>query len=273
MRPVSNSPGTAAASPDRSGEASATLIVAIHGVLRLDPWVSGAFLDDTLDEDAYSLVVKRTVAYGLGSFTRLSPPSAQWAHNDAGGDWTQDGSVRQLAWLQVTLASSNDQRLPIQPAARVLDDVLSRVGQYEFAGVHTVVPMDVASDAREALAYASGWFAIADPAAPRAFTVTLHADPGLQLTQSEPHILASARDAAHDVMSIERCGPAPQLPLGGREPLAGELLTTGMVDSATYRCIAREWTLDIATWVTEVFIEALRAIGVDAPCLITVSTA
>lgn len=265
-------PGPAPETQGHLGETPKTLILAIHGVLQLHPWVRHSILDESLEEDAFSLIVKRTVAYGLGSFSRQSPSSAQWAHNDAGGDWAQDGAIHQLAWLQVALPSDGGQRVPIQPAARVLDDVLKRVGRFDLTGLHAVVPLKLASDSRVALAYAAGWFAVTDPASIRQFTVTLSAEPGARLRDLSSELLVAVREATHGAMSIEPSGSAPEHDPELGEPLAGEQQTAGMVAAATYRCTAGEWSLDTATWAVEVFIEALWVTGTRGPCFIKVSS-
>ncbi|WP_344279377.1 hypothetical protein [Streptomyces hebeiensis] len=38
-----------------------------------------------------------------------------------------------------------------------------------------------------------------------------------------------------------------------------------------FRCRVREWSPDVAAWVTEVFVDALRASGGTEPVLVTVS--
>ncbi|NED90486.1 hypothetical protein G3I76_61710, partial [Streptomyces sp. SID11233] len=102
----------------------ATFIVGVHGVLDKHPWIEQVNAEFDLDEDVFSLAVQRASAYGWSS-TALPGEQAEnlWDHNDADGDWTQDGAVRQLAWLQSSLPRPVDvpgrarraPRLPVLP--------------------------------------------------------------------------------------------------------------------------------------------------------------
>ncbi|MEU3027630.1 hypothetical protein ACPCBC_19925 [Streptomyces incarnatus] len=92
-------------------------------------------------------------------------------HDDAGGERTQDGRVRQLAWLQSSLPRPahtpggkwRARRLPILPVIMVLSDALHRIGTVRLTGIHALVPLHRAGDARVELAETADWFALADP--------------------------------------------------------------------------------------------------------------
>ena len=57
------------------------------------------------------------------------------------------------------------------------------------------------------------------------------------------------------------------------EPPYGEawLLSPGARDRLTFRCSIPTWTMDAASWLVEVFIEALRELGQTEPVAITVA--
>lgn len=79
--------------------------LAVDGKLTVHPWLRAALSQPGLDhaqhsilgEDVISLIVAHAKASGLTSFSGDEPPSVRWGHNDAGGDWTQDATVRRLA--------------------------------------------------------------------------------------------------------------------------------------------------------------------------------
>ncbi|MEV6422251.1 hypothetical protein [Streptomyces sp. NPDC051662] len=262
---------------DDADDSAPTMILGVHGVLDLEPWIRRAHEDDGLEEDMYSLVVKRTVAYGLSSFHTGGPEGERWGHNDAGGDWTQDGKVHQLAWLQVAVSEDlPGQRIPIQPAATVLRDVLTRLGRFRLTGLHTVAPLQLAPDGRADLVDAAAWFALADPdpGASAGLTVSVWAPETAGLSGRASDLLAAAQERAYDAMTI---GPAPAgaATTSGQDglglPLAGEVQTEGMRPGPAFHCRVPEWSLDVAAWTTEIFVDALRSTGTTAPALITVS--
>ncbi|MFJ9029182.1 hypothetical protein ACIRQP_11785 [Streptomyces sp. NPDC102274] len=253
-----------------------TMILGVHGVLDLEPWIRRAHEDDSLEEDMYSLVVKRTVAYGLSSFHAGGPEGERWGHNDAGGDWTQDAKVHQLAWLQVAVTEDlRGQRIPVQPAATVLRDVLTRVGRFRLTGLHTLAPLHLAPDGRADLVDAAAWFALADPdpGASADLTVSVWATEAAGLPGRASDVLAAAQERTYDAMTI-RPAPAEAATATAQDglalPLAGEVQTEGMRPALAFRCRAPEWSLDVAAWTTEIFVDALRSIGTTTPALITI---
>ncbi|MGW0837402.1 hypothetical protein [Streptomyces prunicolor] len=129
-----------------------TMTAEVYGVLREHAWIGQVGADHDLDADLFGLAVKRAAAYGWSS-TRFSAGAElggqRWGHADAGGDWSQDGRVRQLAWLTVYPAIDlREQYLPVLPLTRVMVDSLYRVGELDFAGLTVRVPVRLAPDTR-----------------------------------------------------------------------------------------------------------------------------
>ncbi|GAA2240181.1 hypothetical protein GCM10010145_02250 [Streptomyces ruber] len=250
-----------------------TLVLGVHGILDQHPWVDRVRTEDDLDEDVFSLVTKRASAYGFSS-TLLGKAAAHlelWEHNDADGDWAQDGRVRQLAWLQATLPGRpRGRRLPLLPAVTVLTDALHRVGTVRFTGLHAVVPLRGVADVRAELATVADWYALADPDGSAVLTVTVSARPSAGLAGRDAEVREAALARTYERMTVEAASlPGP--PPGLASPLAGEMQTTGMRQALAFRCGVREWSPDVAAWTTEIFADALRATGTAEPVLVTVS--
>ncbi|MFD9535806.1 hypothetical protein [Streptomyces sp. NPDC060010] len=132
-------------------EESPVLTTEIYGVLTQHPWIGQVSADHDLDEDLFSLAVKRAGAYGwsttlLGAHNTLG--GQRWEHADAGGDWSQDGQERQVAWLTVYPAADlRGQHLPVMPMVRTLTDALHRVGRLRFTELRVHAPVALARDA------------------------------------------------------------------------------------------------------------------------------
>ncbi|MFI5755449.1 hypothetical protein [Streptomyces sp. NPDC051569] len=226
--------------------------VEVYGVLKQDAWIGQVSVDHDLDEDLFSLAVKRAEAYGwsstvLGAGNELG--GRRWVHADAGGDWSQDGQARQLAWLTVYPASDlQAQHLPVLPMARVLTDVLQRVGELRLTGLRVRVPMRLARDAGFRLRAAADWFSLASPDARTDVTVTISTGPGVCVAE----VLDVAARCGHGHLRIHETktdSSTPDIVLAGTSP---------------------EWTSDAGAWITEVIIESLRVSGVRAPVEIAV---
>ncbi|MCL8014511.1 hypothetical protein [Streptomyces sp. AS02] len=211
----------------------ASLVMRVHGRLTLHPWIAAAHREGRLEEDLFSLAVARTTAYGWADFGH-GLGGARWGHNDAGGDWTQDGRAREIAWIQVDCAEAPaGQRVPLTPLGRVVAESLSRVGTFDVDAVEVSVPVYEAVDAGRDLAYAATWAGLADPAgrAECAVSVDAIADP--------------AQAAAVVAACRERAGEAARFDHDGTRLLCG----------------LREWSLDTAIWVLEIVTDALRVSG------------
>lgn len=258
----------------------ATFIMGLHGVLERYPWIDQVSTEFDLDEDVFSLAVKRASAYAWSSTTLTDEPADNlWDHNDAGGDWTQDGQVRQLAWLQSSLPrpvtagrKQRARRLPLLPVVTVLSDALRRVGTFRLTGTHALVPLHRAGDARIELAEAADWFALADPAGAARLTVTVSALPSMNLTTRSAEIREAALERTYQHMTVKPLKPAETATPGLARPLAGVVQAEGLRRALAFRCDVREWSTDVAAWTTEVFTDSIReATGVSGLILITVS--
>ncbi|MUN41088.1 hypothetical protein [Actinomadura litoris] len=236
------------------------LFLGLHGVLRVNPVVTERWrLDDveSVEDGVNALALSRADAYGWPSVRR-------WSHLEAGGDWTQDRRIREIAWYQVRVSPHPAQRLPFHPLAAVLRDTLDAVGTWELAGVHAVVPMKVAADAREALASINDWHELTDFLQPEnEVTVTVAGlPPGVDV-----HAIASA---------VEETGQG-KIRVSARGDLAHPLgAVTGWEDrqgdrAKTFGCSVRGWRWDVAAWVIEVFTEALRRASLSSHVLVMVA--
>ncbi|MEU4151818.1 hypothetical protein [Streptomyces sp. NPDC026659] len=227
---------------------SLTMTVEIHGVLRRHPWIGQVSVDHDLDEDVYSLAVKRAAAYGWSS-TNLSPRrefgALRWEHADAGGDWSQDGAVRQLAWLTVYPATDLPaQHLPVLPMTQVLTDALHRIGEVRFTGLRSRVPVALAPDTGFDLRGDADWFALCDPVARTDITLSVSPQPPFAAEQLAAQVVRLSQGHV-------RLSPSPS-----------PLLLQGT---------APEWTPQAAAWITEIVIDALRADGVRGETEIAVA--
>ncbi|MFJ4900582.1 hypothetical protein [Streptomyces sp. NPDC088727] len=261
----------------------ATLVVGLHGVLDRHPWIDRVNAEFDLEEDVFSLAVRRASAYAWSSTVLTDKPAADnlWDHNDADGDWTQDGQVRQLAWLQASLPRPANtpgrrqraRRLPVLPVITVLSDALRRVGTVRLTGTHALVPLHRAGDARVELAEVADWFALADPSAAAPLTVTVSALPSANLGVRAADIRDAALERTYGHLGVEPIKPVTVKTPGLAQPLAGVVQAEGLRRALAYRCEAREWSTDVAAWATEVFADSVRAVtGLSGPIIVTVSS-
>ncbi|MGY0062210.1 hypothetical protein ACWY4P_37695 [Streptomyces sp. LZ34] len=248
-----------------------TVIVGLHGVFHKHPWIDRLRAEQDLDEDVFSLAVKQSEAYGWTTTGVGDLEGARWGHNDAGEDWTEDGRIRQIAWLQIAAENVRGQRLPVLPAATVLGDALRRMGTFRLTGLHTLAPLHLAPDSLVHLAQAADWFALDDPDAAVEFTVTVSAREAAASAVRRHDVRALALERAFGRLTVEAVPPGPDTQEGLAPPVAGEVQTEGMRQVLALRCGARSWSLDTAVWATEIVIDALRAAGATQPVLIAVS--
>ncbi|MEW1750205.1 hypothetical protein ACIQU1_17090 [Streptomyces angustmyceticus] len=260
----------------------ATLIVGLHGVLDRYPWIDRVSAEFDLEEDVFGLAVKRASAYAWSSTALTDEPADNlWDHHDADGDWTQDGRVRQVAWLHSSLPrpvnipgrKQRARRLPVLPVITVLSDALRRVGTLRLTGTHALVPLHRAGDARIELAEVADWFALADPSGAASLTVTVSALPSAGLAARGAEIREAALERTYGHMTVKALKPAGAPTPGLARPLAGEVQAEGMRPALAFRCEVREWSTDVAAWTTEVFADSVRAVtGLSGLILITVSS-
>ncbi|MES4901566.1 MULTISPECIES: hypothetical protein [unclassified Streptomyces] len=248
-----------------------TVIVGLHGVFHQHPWIARLQAEEDLDEDVFSLAVKRAEAYGWTTTGGDDLEGARWGHNDAGEDWTEDGRTRQIAWLQIAAESLRGQRLPVLPAARILGDALCRMGTFRLTGLHALAPLHLAPDSLPHLAGAADWFALADPDGAVEFTVTVSAREAVASAVRRHDVPALARERAFGRLAVEAVPTGSGTQEGLALPVAGEVQTEGMRQVLALRCGGRSWCLDTAVWATEIVIDALRAAGATEPVLIAVS--
>lgn len=247
-----------------------TMSAAVDGRLTVHPWLLADLGEsDTgssiLDQDVFSLIVARSKARGLASFSGAEPPSVRWGHNDAGGDWIQDGTVRRLAWFQCAVPEqpTPGRRLPIQPVLSVLDEVLALVGVVEPTALHLIVPLAGAPDGRPDLAALARWFDLADPETACQLTLILAAPViGSTSLRSVPELI---RTRSMDRISIEQTEPLVVEPYG----------TPWLLDPVEHRQLAWRatlptWSIEAAGWLIELLLEALRELAVTAPVAISV---
>lgn len=238
---------------------SVTMTVAIHGVLREPPWITQVAADHDLAEDLLSPVVKRAAAYGFSS-TRVAAGAElggqRWGYAGAGGGWSQDGQVRQLGRLTVYPATGlREQHLPVLPMTRVLIDALHRLRHMGFAGLSVSVPVQLAPDTGFDLVGEADWYALAAPDGRTRVlaTVTVRDDVAEQVGE-----LASQK--GHGLLQVQR---TPQSDRRPPAPGHGVGHDGGGAVRSVFVCDVLEWTPDAASWLTEVFIDSLRAAGVQ----------
>ncbi|MFI6404914.1 hypothetical protein [Streptomyces sp. NPDC050548] len=265
--------GSAQDADDGDDGVDLTMTVEVHGVLREHAWTGQVGADHDLDEDLFSLVVKRAAAYGWSS-TRFSAGSElggqRWGHADAGGDWSQDGRVRRLAWLTGYPATGlREQHLPVLPMTRVMTDSLARVGESDFTGLTVRVPVQLAPDIRFDLVGDADWFALSAPDARTEVVVSVLGPVGTAAERVRELVVQRGHGQLHAEQVTEGTGKVTGAGTGAGAGRAGAPMDAGRAgrragayDRATFACDLPEWTPDAAAWLAEVFIDALRTVGV-----------
>ncbi|MET9773685.1 hypothetical protein ABZ023_05360 [Streptomyces sp. NPDC006367] len=259
-------------------------LAALHGVLDRYPWASHVTCD-AHGSELYDLAMRRAEAYGwysTGGWTyeyrgwgeaRIVQDPGRWADALAGGDWTQDGKVRELAWMSAEIPDDvREPRLPLLHLARILSDAVNRIGHVRFTGLHAVLPLqELVGDASDDFRAMRRWFALADPAASVPVSVTVAAGPALR-----------GREAAVPGAVSERLGD-----IAAAEIATGHLDVSGLADvdgehgydKARERGVLRlacrvpEWSVDAAVWLTEAVGDGLRAAGCAERAVVTASLA
>lgn len=241
-----------------------TLIVGVQGVLTMHPWISDRERRNQLDEDVFSLAVKRSRALGLaddgGSLNGV------WHHNDAGDDWTQDGTSRELAWLQVAVADI-EEPLPLPAGFAVLGDVLDRVGSWRLDGVHSVVPVAGAADARSSLATVWPWFTLADPASTCGVRLRVAVVNPAALSSRADEIVDAANERGHGAVTFRAAEHRSEIEV---DALTGRTFTRGMRTGLWLECRAPEWSTEVAAWLCTIVVDALRASDVGRSLAVVV---
>lgn len=246
----------------------------VHGVLRWHQWVvdshqHGGFPQP--DEEAvFAVTCSRAEALGLVAFPSPAKgyPMARWSPEEGGGDWTQDGRVRELAWLQARPLNLAYQGWPIWPGLACLHDGLQRVGTVEPAGVHAVLPLQVDTHHPGNFPSTYEWFQLTGEAAPRReFTVSLYSRGG---RPCEPQEL---RQAIHQHAAILLDVETTEQPTAGvadPDRLEGRWMFDGELHGIHFRCHGPEWSLDMAAFTTDVVAHAAKQIGIAHTVMLTV---
>ncbi|GAB7032978.1 hypothetical protein AB0G35_06850 [Streptomyces sp. NPDC021749] len=295
-----------------------TVIIGLHGILRRAPWfdrvVEALTAEDSAEEATAeetseetpeetpeetsveeqvlsSLVIERAGAYGWqtvtswltenGQVTARHEPTA-WAHEEVGGDWTPDGRIHQLAWLQAGVRTDPPPLgLPVRPITLVLAEALARLGTVTFTGLHALLPLPAARrNTAFHQAELAPWFALADPDARHEVMVTVSCHPGKAAVSSDDAaaVCAAVRDMAQGAVELPRPGAhsappvtSPAAPPGLDLDLDHAVHTQGMREAFRFGCTTREWSPDLAVWLVEMVADALRAAGRVAPVVVTAS--
>ncbi|MBO8193166.1 hypothetical protein ITI46_16035 [Streptomyces oryzae] len=258
------------------------MFLGLHGVVNVDAAVIEHWHQDDVaevDDGINGLVISRADAYGWPSVHSSDgmPPGRRWWHLEAGGDWQNPGRQTEMAWCQIDVApQSPGYRLPFVPLTALLSDALSAVGTYRLTGLHALVPMEAAVDARAALASMVEWQELTAFRQPeRAVRVRLE---GLPDSVRADALAATAQDLAHGHLS---CRP--------RAEADADTLIEGVTTRPTgherlqevssgdhclsFDCTVQGWSADTAAWLAELFTEALRqSRAAKAGVLLTVGT-
>ncbi|MET9801172.1 hypothetical protein [Streptomyces sp. NPDC006368] len=264
----------------------------MHGILERHPWFDRVVEQDaegSVEEDVLGLAIDRAGSYGWrtlstwlnegGQVTAHHEPTA-WAHEEAGGDWTQDGRVRRLAWLQAgVLTDPPRPGLPVRPVVLVLSETLARVGTVTFTGLHALLPLQAAErDTAFHQTELAPWFGLADPDARYDVVVTLSCRPGEGGVDEGDAgaVRAAVREMAQGALDVSAAdavadadGGVPGLDLD----LGRVMHTEGMREVLRFGCRTREWSPDVAVWLVEMVADAVRGVGRAAPVVVTVSLA
>lgn len=245
-----------------------TLLIGLHGVLRLHPAIRRAVESGTLEEDVYSLVIKRTVAYGWSEEPGGGIPPL-WTHGEAGSDLTQDGRVRQAAWLLVKVIEGVG--LPLQAIATVLRDALFRIGDLELTGFHAVVPVGLGAESHVVAAYAAGWFALSDPENATTATVIVTTSRQVSDETAERVATLAGRIAQGRLRVKHEVHENGVMPGGVAQPPAGQTQAQHLEHCHRFLCHIPEWSLDCVVWLTSMVAESLRQFGYTDAALVSIS--
>ncbi|MGH3458478.1 hypothetical protein [Aeromicrobium sp.] len=253
-----------------------TLFAGVHGVLSLYPWTNAALNDEDPAEAVERLIGTRSEALGLAS-TILNDDShddmapVRWGHCDSGGDLTQDGSTREVAWLQVYAADLPQQRVPVLPAIAVLDDVVQRLGDFRLSGTHALVPLHMGPKSSLGVSDHADWFRTDNPAVRSRFTASLRLNEEPSATWLE-EFLDELKTRAHDTVSVQSSQPEPQArQLPGHMTGDVEWFIRQDAETHHFQCEGGQWSIDLAGWFTEIILDAARATGACSAALVTVT--
>jgi len=259
-------------------------LVALHGVLDRYPWASHVTCD-AHGSEIYDLAMRRAEAYGwysTGGWTykyqgwgeaRIVQDPGRWADCLAGGDWTQDGKVRELAWMSAEIPDDvREPRLPLLHVTRILSDAVNRIGRVRFTGLHAVLPLhELVGDASDDLRAMRRWFALTDPSTSVPVSVTVAAGPAMR--GKETAVCGAISERLGDIAEAEVA--AGRLDMSGMADVDGEHGYNKGRERGVLRfaCRVPEWSVDAAVWLVEVVGDALRAAECAEQVVVTASPA
>lgn len=250
-------------------------LLGVHGVLRWHSWVvesherGGSPQPD--DEAVFSLTNSRAQALGLMAYPVPGQhnPMARWSIGDSGGDWTQDGRVRELAWMVARPLNLAHQGWPVWPGLGCLHEGLDRVGAIDVAGVHAVLPLQLETHHLGNFPDVYEWFQLAEESASRQeFAVSLYT---ADERACDPEELRQAINRHAAALLDVRTNIQPTTGLADPDQLDGRWMFDGELHGVHFRCRGPEWSLDMATFTTDVVAYAAREIGVERAVMLAVS--
>ncbi|MEV0847569.1 hypothetical protein AB0J21_17150 [Streptomyces sp. NPDC049954] len=221
----------------------------VSGTLRLHPW----FSDTGLEEDLYSLAVKRAQAYGWTTTLHSAgtePASIRWHHADAAQDWSQDGRIRRLAALEIYPVTPHGQALPLLPVTQVVTDCLDRVGEARLTAYRYQLPVHLAHDLGTVAADGDAWFSLSPPDAAARAEITAELPPS-----GQDKIIDTL--AGRNALRLGPARPGPQSG-GSHPPGSGGSPTRPW----TWPVLLPEWSPSAAAWATAVLCDVLCETGV-----------
>lgn len=267
-----------------------TVVVGLHGTLQLPPWFDRVVereddAEGSVADELLFLAVDRAGSYGWrtvsgllhedGEVTAEHEPTA-WAHEEVGGDWTQDGAVRQLAWLGAGVRTDPPRPgVPVRPIVLVLSETLARVGTVTFTGLHALLPLHATErDTAFHQVELAPWFGLADPDVRHEVVVTVSCRPGEGGVDPGDAATLSAAVREKTSGAVDVLAPTAEGVLAGLDlDLSRTVHTEGMREVIRFGCVTREWSPDMAVWLVESTAEALRETGRPAPVVVTASLA
>ncbi|MEU5357175.1 hypothetical protein ACFY9R_03525 [Streptomyces albidoflavus] len=218
----------------------------VFGTLRLHPW----FTETGLEEDFYSLAVKRAQAYGWTTTLHSAgtePDSIRWHHAEAAQDWSQDGQIRRLAALEIYPVAPRGQALPILPVTQIVTDCLDRVGKTRLTSYRYQLPVHLAADPGTDAADGDAWFALSPPAA------AVQAEITAELPLSAQDKIVDSLSGGN-VLNLGQGHPAPQAGSGHPPEYADEPATRPW----TWPLRLPEWSPSAVAWATAALCDVLR---------------
>jgi hypothetical protein len=223
---------------------SGYLFAGLRGTLTLHEEFRARWEEGSLEPDAFSLIASWSSILDFADFTGADDASVQWSHCDAGGDWTQDGEERLIAWLQADVGAGR--HLPLQSCFNVLERAVTRVGEVSVHELQAIVPLASGSVPAGRLAEQRDWLA-------------LGAAPGRVLAGVD--IGGRAADEVLATFAELADGKAERVEYGGDRGFAGRTMPA---DALWLECQVRgEWSVELGAWVIGLLAHACRGAGDD----------